>query len=107
MGTTTRYMFSNRDLEFTADQVKAIVIDALVADGKIDGEVAHKWCLDHTIIIRKEYKFMSLLYRFLNLFKDPDPEQKRYIVVKKVLDTEHFVREKMIAELTNEETKDE
>ncbi len=83
MGTTTRYMYSKRDLEYEADHVKALVVAQLVKDKLLDAEIAHKWCEEHTLILRAKRSFRSVLGSLLGIKQEPvDKDGMLYIVIK-------------------------
>ena len=79
MGTMSAYTLQDHELEEIADRIKVAVVNAMGLDNLLDINEANKWCLTHTVMIRKP----GLLFRtFAKLTGKPcDDEYSRIIIV--------------------------
>lgn len=57
----TTFNLSQQDLAEHSDQVKALVVDALVHDGLISNEDGERWCETHTVMMERRRWWMTLL----------------------------------------------
>ena len=81
MGTTKAWTYSRSNLEELVDDVKAIVIFALVNEELLDKEEANNWSKTHTLILRKKSFFQTVLEK---ITETDDEDNNKFIVVKKV-----------------------
>lgn len=80
MGTTEAWTYSRSNLEELVDDVKAIVIFALVSEELLDKEEANNWSKTHTLLMRKKSFFQTLLEKVI---ETDDEDNIKFIVVKK------------------------
>ena len=55
------YKFTPDELEKFSDDVKAVVLQGLVNSKMLEEKVAYDWGIEHTVIIRKETFFKSII----------------------------------------------
>ncbi len=82
MTIVAMYSHSIRDMEDTADQVKALVLRAMVSDGTLSEEVADNWAGTHTVIFRKKGFFRTVCDKWVNTKAEPNTDH--IIIVKTV-----------------------
>ena len=74
MSTMEMYSHSIRDMEDTADQVKAMVLRAMVNDGTLSEEVADNWAGSHTVLYRKKGFFRTVCDKWWNTKAEPNTD---------------------------------
>ncbi|KKL94959.1 hypothetical protein LCGC14_1859510 [marine sediment metagenome] len=80
MATSSIYTLTTEEFEDSLDHAKASVMKALVGDGLLEEDVADKWSLSHTVIVRRKSVFKSFLS---NLWKDAKTKEGEsyYLIV--------------------------
>lgn len=66
-------VFEPSEIEQLADEIKALVVGALVSDGLIDIDTADLWCRHTTLIVRNETMFESFKTAIFGNRKSNDP----------------------------------
>ena len=74
------YQLTKENLENTADEIKVVILSALVSGGYITLDAAEVWCENHTVILRKKRFFRTWSTRW----RKEKEDGLVYIVVKKV-----------------------
>jgi len=75
------YNLTNEEMEDGYDKVKTVILEALVSDNLLDGDEAEKWCLEHTIILKKKPFFRTISDKF-SKFKGDNDVRVYMLVVK-------------------------
>ena len=80
MATVEYFSTDNAGLEVCADQVKVVVLGALVRDGALEQDVAEEWSKSHTIVRRTKSFFRTLT----DLFRKTEESDGVYLLVVKL-----------------------
>lgn len=64
MGTISTWTMSKSELEDNYDQIKSVVVGALVKEGAIEQDLADEWCAEHTVILSKKSIFRTITDKF-------------------------------------------
>lgn len=74
---------TNEEMEDFADQVKSVILSALVKEKKLENDEAEEWAESHTLIIRKKNIFRTLSNKWMNV--EVDSKTLTLSVVNKVI----------------------
>jgi len=72
------FSITEEGLEDIADNIKVVVLKALVRDGIVDPEVADKWAEKHTVLHRNKSIFRTLTDKW---GKEKTEDNKYYFIV--------------------------
>ena len=76
------YNYTVKELEDTADAVKAVVISGLVTEGLITGEVGESWAETHTVVIAPKTFWRTISDKWNK--QKSDDNQFYWLLVKRV-----------------------
>jgi len=69
-------------MEDYLDQIKTLIVGALVSSGLVDSDAAEEWCKNHTVILREKNTFRSIFSKWAKR----EPGAGHYVMVVKVIE---------------------